>query len=55
MMSRMMRMVVTPTMFIFILILSVKSFIRSKPPGRRLVTSDIHLLQVNKTDYNKIN
>ena len=26
--------------------LSLKSFIRSKPPGRRLVTSDIHLLQV---------
>ena len=29
------------------LVLFAKSFIRSKPPGRRLVTSDIHLLQVS--------
>ena len=40
-------MVLMLTMFILIF---GKSFIRSKPPGRRLVTSDIHLLQVSPND-----
>ena len=30
----------------FCLLTIIKRFIESKPPGRRLVTSDVHILQV---------
>ena len=35
------------TVIVFILIAFIKKFIRSRPPGRRLVTSDIQVEDVN--------
>ena len=38
----------------FSLLTIIKRFIESKPPGRRLVTSDVHILQVYWWMYKKI-
>ena len=38
------------TVIVFVLIAFIKKFIRSRPPGRRLVTSDIQVEADNITD-----